>query len=456
MSVAVPEAPATLRARTAARFRGVVRRSTPPTSLPSHRHLLGTLDVERWSARGTAPSAIVVPTARAARQPRSGLSFAARLAAAAGCPLVVLVSKEAAEPAALRRLREQVTPSDRPPADTLVLRVSDAASPLTTFPVDDLRVSVEFRRGGNVPGSVVPVNDVGRKRNLAVALARAMGWRSLLLLDDDVFVSENGEGEVRRSHPDSLTVPRLRAAVGAVNARACRAVGWTLRDFDDNSVLFRMRHELGLVPEQDQFIGGGALVVPVNERTPFFPGIYNEDWLFLLASLRADGYEVPWLDAGNVHQDPYPAYPANRAAAEEFGDLLGEGLMSLIDPVRPSLVQGTRDHWQRAFAERFALAGTLRASAERSDHEERDAMLGALDAVDAVHQVIRKETARWAARMTNFHRAWERDLDAWRARLLRSRVERPKNFLAGREFATGGVEVVHGRDLDTFIRLHGG
>jgi hypothetical protein len=281
-----------------------------------------------------------------------------------------------------------------------------------------------------------------------------MRWSSLLLLDDDVFVDEDGEGRSRPPHSRTLDVEELHAAVGAVSEGACGAVGWTLRDFDDNSVLFRIRAEMGR--RQSQFIGAGALVLPVTDDTPFFPAIYNEDWLFLLALLRTAWPEAPWMEGGDIHQDRYSSYTPTRAAAEELGDLLGEGLLALVDPGRPRLAAGSHDHWCRAIKNRSALARTLNRKVEASAHPHRLQMLEALEAICTIQDQISGELARWAARITNYLKNWEGDLQAWKERLGMAAITPPEDLLKSREFVLDGAEVVHGGACESFIRTHAG
>ena len=429
-----------------------LRARVHPTYRASHRRLLAPLDIDRWAKYGAAPGAVVVPTARGASETRSGLRFAAHIAAKVQAPLVVLASKDAATSESLDKMREQI--EECPPGDALVIRVSDSPTSLTAFDVDSLRISTENRRGASAPGGRVDVNDVGRKRNLAVLLARTMSWSSLLLLDDDVFVDEDGQGRARPRHSRTLDVKELHAAVGAVSQGACAAVGWTLRDFDDNSVLFRIRREMGR--KQSQFIGGGALLLGVADDTPFFPSIYNEDWLFLLALLRGNWSEAPWMEGGDIHQDAYQAYTPTRAAAEELGDLLGEGLLALVERRRPRLSTGDHDHWRRAILNRAALAQSLLKKVEGSQHPHRSEMLEALKATRSVQGRLVSDAARWAARITNYVTTWEADLGSWRERLVRAAAMAPEDLLTSREFVAGSAEVVHGGTWRDFVRTHVG
>jgi hypothetical protein len=264
-------------------------------------------------------------------------------------------------------------------------------------------------------------NDVGRKRNLALLLAAGLQWRSVLFLDDDMFDVEDGDGTPHERHAQTLDTPSLRAAVRAVTEGGQLAVGWAGREFDDNSVLCRMAARTGA--RQDQFIGGGALLVPIGAQTPFFPSIYNEDWLFVLAMLRRrrpGALDV--LDGGDVHQDEYPAFLASRAAAEELGDILGEGMLSLLhdDAADQLLVPA---FWRKALQARRALKDRLReqVAAAATDPLQAD-MLRVLDALDVIHQQFMASVG-----------AWNRDLRTWGRRLHPDDLPAPRNLVGSKE-----------------------
>ena len=85
--------------------------------------------------------------------------------------------------------------------------------------------------------------------------------------------------------------------------------------------------------KQETFIGGGALAVEMRRNRSFFPNIYNEDWFFVLdAGKRLQ----PVATVGQVLQYPYDPYRVERARAEEFGDVLAEGIFWLLDQGKPA------------------------------------------------------------------------------------------------------------------------
>lgn len=419
---------------------------------PMHRDLLAQLQPSSRNPPAS-PSAICVPTARPPAQKRSGVGFAARLARDSGCPLVLLASKNAATRASVTAMREAVVaacPTGAPA--TLVLHLAPRPTRKTHFEVDDLEISKAYRRGGTAgDASRVGASDLGRKRNVCLLLARSMGWRSVLFLDDDVFDQIDGRGVRHDPHERPLDARTLGDAVSAVESGRHAAVAWALRGYDDNSVLCRIRGMVGEV--QGQFVGGGALLVDTEADLPFFPAIYNEDWFFFLRLLGA-GRETALLDGGDVHQDPYEPFLPTRAASEELGDLIAEGLFSLLHGGGPDvLASGSSwSFWEDAIASRIAMREHLERKIDTVMPAERDEMHKALDAVKAVHERFLLESESWIAQIRTFVEVWQRDLVSWRRRVYRDAPPRPIAFLGGGEFVTRHTSVMGPvDDVDGFV-----
>jgi hypothetical protein len=234
--------------------------------------------------------AIIVPTARPARC----LATAAGLATQLGCALVVLCS--------IRALGHQV-------ADELATR-PDLDAAVVDFPAGYGHRLLKLRSSGSRyaefghPGHV----DLSGKRNTGLLLANLLGWRHIMFLDDDIR---------------GLDLPGLTRASRMLERY--RAVGFRVPNYPDNSVVCHAYRLVG--GPQDIFIGGSPLLVDVARAKAFFPAIYNEDWLFLYDSIQ----DRQATDAGFVEQLKYDPYETlSRAEAEEFGDVIGEGLLQLI------------------------------------------------------------------------------------------------------------------------------
>ncbi len=106
-------------------------------------------------------------------------------------------------------------------------------------------------------------SDLSTKRNIALVLARQLGWSRILYLDDDITGLTADDVERASSLLDSFN-----------------AVGFRIGGYPDNSVVCHAYREAG--GQQDSFVGGGALAVEISRCDSFFPDIYNDDWFYLL------------------------------------------------------------------------------------------------------------------------------------------------------------------------------
>lgn len=327
----------------------------------SHGHLL--VHPEHVVA-GDVP-AIVVPTIR---HP-AGMRDSLRLARELDRPVVALCSQWSAAEIVLKEAEM---------LDAPVIAV-DVTGPnrLPVFTADVLLAGQRNLRRNT---------DVSVKRNLGLALARMMRWPHLAFLDDDIT---------------GLRPETIRQAGGLLrdyNVSAMRNVG-----YPDNSVVCHARREVGL--PQDVFVGGGAMAVRINSRTPFFPTIYNEDWLFLVGRRNVEQVAVH----GRVSQEPYdPFLSPERARSEEFGDCLAEGLFSLSELDRPMQAADER-FWQAFLDDRIAMIDDILGRLARLRRDERGARIVlALKAARGRCQII--DPAFCVA----YLRAWQADLDVWK------------------------------------------
>jgi hypothetical protein len=351
----------------------------------SHRGLLRP--IPRFSASRPAHplDAIVVPTSRSLKRQLPGLELAVGLAQQMECSLFVLCSGNAHEqdfPEGIRkrlgaRLEAwQVEHEDR------------AALPLLSSSRN--RLSRLYRS-----------SDLGLKRNLALALASASGWSRLLFIDDDITPDSSGE---------TLDGDRLKDALQAMHADiALRAVGWPVSQFPDNSVVGHTRRLVN--QEQKTFVGGGALLVRCDNDVPFFPDIFNEDWLFLIATAMASpDYRRSIGIAGSVGQLSYNPYRVIRAKAEEAGDIIGEGLMNLLEDDGPACMAQGKDpsYWSEAKQARATLIRELDAAVSSVESSVCQKVLTTLSAARGVHDLITPQD------ISGYVNDWLGDLPEWR------------------------------------------
>jgi hypothetical protein len=321
--------------------------------------------------------AVVVPTNRGLAE-LPGLRLAAQVAKDRGSELIVVCSGKAQAAGVSRQLTRGL--------DGMVTVVDLDAVSAGAFPYlasSAHPVSWKWR-----------VNDVGVKRNLGLMLGVMAGWRHVLFLDDDVSLHADG----RTLDSGGLTAAMAEFAEDP----HLRAVGWSLHGFDDNSVAGHARRSVGLA--QDVFIGGAALAVRCDVTVPFFPSVYNEDWLFLIAlAARSARWRGSLAEAGWLHQLPYHPYQRARAKSEEVGDILAEGLINLLEDDGPGLWSASSEaFWANVRSQRFAMLQRI-VGRLCPGSDARDALQAALDVHGDVH----------ADDLAGYVSAWQDDLTTW-------------------------------------------
>ncbi len=321
-------------------------------------------------APGRALDAIIVPTIR----PWS-LQPAIALARDIGCALVVLCST----PEQARQARLECEPVLD---DTLVtyvpLSVEDNLLSFLTsaHPENDIERSCHL--------------DIARKRNVGLLLARLCGWRTIMYLDDDI----------RDLTPSAVS----RAA--ALTTRF-QAAGFEIKHYPDNSVICHAHRLTG--GQQGIFPGGSALVIDVMRCDALFPPIYNEDWLFLFDAVQDRSVAV----AGPLSQLEYqPFARSSRAASEEFGDVIAEGLYRLLHE-GADVTDATHEYWRSTLERRSQLIDHIATRLLLCDEDAP--MIGC--ALMSLAAARKRLTAISALSCVSFIRAWRTDLGAWRQRL---------------------------------------
>jgi hypothetical protein len=331
---------------------------------PSHRELLRT-DIR---VEGTAEiDAIIVPAAR----PEGHLTTAVSLAAGLKVPLIVLCSRAASAREVLKRWGDeaQLIAVDMRPSGVLPRQQS------TSF----LQRETPFRR----------TEDTSEKRNFGLALTWLAGWNRVLFLDDDI----------------ELVVPDDVGHAAALLDHY-KIVGFENRGgFADNSVVCHANRDTGFT--QDVFIGAGAMLFSGGRATALFPaGIYNEDWFFLLNRERITSCAVH----GRFKQSKFDPYAdPDRAASEEFGDCLGEGIFALLD-ARKRISDADREYWAEFLIRRAELINGIQHKLHLAEGtpEHRQNMADALQAARKSLEAITPELC------TEYLAIWRQDRVRWR------------------------------------------
>ncbi len=334
----------------------------------SHRDLLRT----GAQVKPEPIDAVIVPTAR----PPAYLDEAARLAGALNCTLVTLHSKQwtSAEMAAER------LPSS---ADLIAIDVPDVSQ--LRLPAWETARYQPWKIFPKLPN--FPRTDLSAKRNLGLMLARLLGWSRIMFVDDDI------------TKLDAEDVGRASGLLDTYNA-----VGLHICGFHDHSVVCHAFRDAG--GPQVSFIGGGALVVQAERSTSFFPEIYNDDWFFLL---DGDKGLQPSAVMGRCDQYPYDPFRPERARAEEFGEVLAEGIYWLLDQER-SLGDADREHWtkylstRKQFIERVLTMVAQAPDLRPADRARR---------IEALKESLGRLKLITPALCENYLLAWQEDRQAW-------------------------------------------
>jgi hypothetical protein len=310
--------------------------------------------------------AIVVPTIR----PWS-LRPAIALASDIGCALVVLCTTHEQAAQAMQECGQLA-------GDVLVTYVS--ASTDGNLPA--------FLTSEHPENDIVPSchADIARKRNVGLLLARLCGWCTIMFLDDDIT---------------GLTASAVSGAA-ALTARF-RFAGFKISHYPDNSVVCHAHRLAG--GTQDVFPGGSALVIDVTRSDTMFPPIYNEDWLFLFDAAQSRSIAV----AGTLSQLEYrPFARPQRAASEEFGDVIAEGLYRLLHE-GGVVTDGTRAYWRSTLERRFQMIDHI---ADQLLRQEDVPMTGY--ALMSLAAAGKRLTSITELACLSFVRAWRTDVDTWR------------------------------------------
>lgn len=323
--------------------------------------------------------AIVVPTAR----PPLFLNHAFDLALASDSWLVILCSG-ASKPLDVRkllddRLASKVAIVEVPPAYRHSI-IEFSPLPISGFSTDNLYSE----------------SDLSAKRNLGLVLSLMLGWQRVLFLDDDIRNVTMGD----LHHVASLL-------------EECICAGFSMDFFPDNSVVSHAKR-LGFGNHQEIMISGAAMGVRCSPDMSFFPNIYNEDLFFMLDGISRGTV----LHAGPVGQLPYEPFDRpERAASEEFGEVLMEGLLALLHEGLGD-THATYDYWLEFLPARMKHIESIKDALRLGRSPGHEAALLAMQAAqDRLSEIS-------PALCTLYLAKWQADLEEWRKR-LRSLTAQP-------------------------------
>jgi hypothetical protein len=326
--------------------------------------------------------AIIVPASR----PAESLATAINLAKAIGCHLVILCSFHTD----LADVHELFSARSLPRA-TAVPVPEGYTHPLLNFATTQWVRDEDGKRVGAARNS-----DLSSKRNIGLLLARMLGWNRIFFMDDDIREIDAAA---------ILDTVSLLGTEGPLGTRY-RTAAMMVHDFPDNSVVCHARRAIN--EYQDVFVSGSVLAVDTKASFGFFPDIYNEDWLFFYRDAAAKQLASSSSKVRQVSYDPF-ADP-QRAASQEFGDIIAEGLYTLLHSG-----QGTESadeqYWAAFLADRNRILEQIKQRSYKARTDIRQKMTKAVAAAKEQLHEIQPDMC------VSYTDAWRRDLGQWGRRL---------------------------------------
>ena len=342
----------------------------------THHVLVGQAGSQDVTLAEQALDAIIVPAAR----PALNLDHAITLARAAGCFLAILCS-------------HQVRPAE---VEQLLAERSFTRAVVIDLPGGYSHHWVRFPALESIKDDLPTacasfVTDLSVKRNVGLVLARMMGWRRIFFLDDDIRDI---------SHPD------LKDTIAMLGAYP--SVGMWVMNYPDNSIVCHANRMTGGF--QDVFVSGAVLAVDCDADIGFFPDIYNEDWLFFYD----DAANVRLANSARIATQLryYPFADSKRAAWQEFGDVIAEGLYGLLH-LGGDADDARRDYWTQFLEARRRF---LEAIISRSDKAPPSIKT---DMLRSVESALKCSLTIDPTLCERYIRLWRQDLVDWKERASR-------------------------------------
>jgi hypothetical protein len=340
----------------------------------THRALTGQAGPGSGTLAPLSLDAIIVPGSR----PAPGLDHAVTLARAAGCWLLILCSQR------LQGLEVKGFLAERSFRKAIVIELPPGYShELLQFPeLGSVRKELPLECD-------LYATDLSMKRNVGLVLAKLLGWQRVVFLDDDIR---------------DIAYPDLQATVDMLGSFP--AVGMWVTDFPDNSIVCHANRQTA--GSQDVFVSGAVLAVDCGADIGFFPDIYNEDWLFFFDDASNGRLANSRLKATQLTY--YPFANPKRAAWQEFGDVLAEGLYALLH-LGWNVEDATPEYWNDFLKARQSFLEAILTRSQNADAEIREEMVASVESALACLGDIKPDLC------VRYIQSWRADLRDWKRRM---------------------------------------
>ncbi len=151
--------------------------------------------------------------------------------------------------------------------------------------------------------------DLPNKRNFAIWFSKKNNFNKILLMDDDI-----------RFTIDQKLSYKLATALDSNWVSGAYSTG----EFD-TSIIGAIAMRFGI--NRPVFLSGNCLAINLKKFIPYFPNIYNEDWLSILPAIVAKKATIvgPVLQLTRIVKDA-----KKRAKFQEFGEVIVDEIYSRI------------------------------------------------------------------------------------------------------------------------------
>jgi hypothetical protein len=210
--------------------------------------------------------------------------------------------------------------------------------------------------------------DLPLKRNFAILFSLQNSLNKILLLDDDIMFNDKNNIYSMVSALDSYWISGCYS-IGEIDTSLIGGV----------SLKYNNKHI--------KFFSGNCLAVNVREFTPFFPEIYNEDWLAILPAI----INHKAILAGEVTQLPRIVSDYRQIASfQEFGEIIAddiyehisskENLYSCISDLITKLCD--LSYWEKVIKDRTLWLNILEDF--ENDEKTKDIISGAKETISKI------------------------------------------------------------------------
>ncbi|HPX76064.1 MAG TPA: hypothetical protein PLW77_05725 [Bacteroidales bacterium] len=181
--------------------------------------------------------------------------------------------------------------------------------------------------------------DLPAKRNYSILHSITKGYSNILLIDDDIKI------------PSTKHIPTCSRGLYDNDI-----VGSVVDIFPDASLIDHISIQGGIRP-YTPFLSGNFLFTKPFVTKGYFPFIYNEDWLYMVPTLLSRKL----ANFQSIQQESYnPFFKKNVAIFQEFGEIIAEGVFTLIEKGKFHASLFSKNFWDHFILKRINYLNNLK------------------------------------------------------------------------------------------------